>query len=128
MTFSLTEIADCILEPTILGMVTLFSTSITDRNLVPLGVFRCRFAWQFPGSTQLVYNSDLVPITVSFATRAASSVTMAIWIARANVSSSLFTLNSAFRTASLLTEQIKRVRRASSRESVMDGKSHVLAS
>jgi len=57
----------------------------------------------------------ITPNTVSFATRAASSVSMAIWIARANASLSLFALNRAFRTASLLTEQIKRVGRASSR-------------
>jgi len=70
----------------------------------------------------------LVPNTVSFATRAASSVSMAICIIQANISLSLFTLNRAFGTASLLTEKIKRVRRASSRESLIDGKSHVLAS
>ena len=52
--FSLTEIADCILEPTILGKLTFFSTSITDRYLVLLGIYRCRFVWQFPGSTHLV--------------------------------------------------------------------------
>ena len=52
---------------------------------------------------------------VSFATFVASSVSVANSMARVNVSSSALILKSAFKTASLFTEQMKRVGRASSK-------------
>ena len=48
-------------------------------------------------------------LTVSLATFAASSVTTAVSTARENIRSWLFTLRSAFKTASLLIEQMKLV-------------------
>ena len=48
-------------------------------------------------------------------------------MARVNVSSSALILKSAFRTALLFTEQMKRVRKASSKGSVIEAKSQAAA-
>jgi len=66
-------------------------------------------------------------VDVSVGTLAASSVCMATWIAAWKSSSSATILKSALRSASLFTEQMKRVHNASSKGSAMEAKSHVAA-
>ena len=65
-------------------------------------------------------------VTVSLATLAASSVSMATSTARAKVRSVSLILKRAFKTASLLTEHMNLWRRASSCGSWIEGKSQVV--
>jgi hypothetical protein len=89
-------------------------------------VFLGGFFWIL--DTALAFELFIAPYTVSLATLAASSVSIATSMALAKVRSSSLTLNKAFSIASLLTEHMNRVRSASSSGFLMDGKSHVIAS
>ena len=122
------EVADCIYEWTLSCFVIILPTAgagTIGKSGLP---FRPRFC--LPGGwiwfTGLGLGLD--PYTVSFATLAASSVSTAMAMALVKVSSSSFILKRAFRIASLLTEHMKRVWRASSNESLMRRKSQVTAS